>query len=385
VTVRASSAGPDDPQAPTISMVAEAEEENFEIHLGRAVDTLKSDYPTLLTDNPSWHIYHDDLEVVDPTGVSLHGLENYQKAFTFIHGVAKWFYCEEKSALTSVRVGYDVARKCIRVSWNIEMVPKMIYGGIRNTLHVDGISEYYLDRGSGLINEHKVSHLLINNQPVQPERGIFNALQEMSPVQSEGGIPVYSKQKQQRWEDNLTNHLVKFETWNSLARRPTSLFAGSSDSALSLPSDGAPSPERLSYDLEAFQRKNKSRLRFGAPPLTPEEFVKIDQEVRAMDQANKKKQAYLAEQILEQQKEAKKPESFLSNLFGGVLKNGCESNFDCERPMVCCEVLTKRYCCADGLGIVEGIPVEKYQRALLRVPMPNDDYDRNPSPNSPNY
>ena len=32
----------------------------------------------------------------------------------------------------------------------------MIYGGIKRTLHVDGISEYYLDRESGLITEHKV-------------------------------------------------------------------------------------------------------------------------------------------------------------------------------------------------------------------------------------
>ena len=93
--------------------IADAERE-FEVNLGRAVDTLKSDYPALLTANPSWHIYHTDLEVIDPTGVSLHGLENYKKAFTFIHGVVKWFYCEEKSSLTSIRVGYDWARKCIR-------------------------------------------------------------------------------------------------------------------------------------------------------------------------------------------------------------------------------------------------------------------------------
>lgn len=361
-----------------ISMIADSEKE-FEVNLGRAVDTLKSDYPKLLTDDPSWNIYHADLEVVDPTGVSLHGLENYKKAFSFIHGVVKWFYCEEKSALTSVRLGYDWARKCIRVSWNVEMVPKMIYGGTRNTLYVDGISEYYLDRASGLINEHKVSHLLINNQAVEPERGIFHALAEMSPVEGEGGIPVYSKQKRTTWEDSLTNHIVKFETWKPFTQRPTSLFASPNDSAMSLSGDGAPTD--LSYDLEAFQKKNKSRVRFGAPPLTPEEFVKIDEEVRAMDRVNKKKAAYLAEQFREQTKKAKKPESFLSNLFGGALKNGCESNFDCERPQVCCEVLMKKYCCSDGLGIVEGIPVEKYERALLRVPMANDDYDRNPSPN----
>jgi hypothetical protein len=96
-----------------LSQIVDNQKE-FEINLGRAIDTLRSDYPTLLTNNPSWHIYHKQLEVIDPSGVSLMGLENYKMAFSFIHGVVKWFYCEEKSALTSIRVGYDWARKCIR-------------------------------------------------------------------------------------------------------------------------------------------------------------------------------------------------------------------------------------------------------------------------------
>ena len=97
----------------TLSMIVDSQKE-FEMNLGKAVDTLKSDYPNLLSKNPTWDIYHKDLEVIDPTGVSLHGLENYKMAFTFVHGVVKWFYCEEKSGLTSIRVGYDWARKCIR-------------------------------------------------------------------------------------------------------------------------------------------------------------------------------------------------------------------------------------------------------------------------------
>jgi hypothetical protein len=96
-----------------LSQIVDNQKE-FEINLGRAIDTLRSDYPELLTKNPSWNIYHSQLEVVDPSGVSLMGLENYKMAFSFIHGVVKWFYCEEKSALTSIRVGYDWARKCIR-------------------------------------------------------------------------------------------------------------------------------------------------------------------------------------------------------------------------------------------------------------------------------
>jgi len=132
------------------------------------------------------------------------------------------------------------------------------------------------------------------------------------------------------------------------------------------------------YDRDALQRKNASRQKFGMPPLTPEEFVAVEEEVRAMDEINKKRATYLAEQISEAKLMRRKKDeegSFLRNLFGGALKNGCESNFDCERPQVCCDVGVKKICCANGLGIVEGVPVERYRRATLRVPLPNDNVD----------
>mmetsp|Transcript_15387 Transcript_15387/g.30859 ORF Transcript_15387/g.30859 Transcript_15387/m.30859 type:complete len:440 (-) Transcript_15387:795-2114(-) len=96
-----------------LGMVVDSQRE-FEINLGRAIDSLKNDYPKILSRNPDFRLYHDDLEVVDPTGVSLHGLANYKRAFAFIHGVVGLFYDEGKSGLTSIRVGYDWARKCIR-------------------------------------------------------------------------------------------------------------------------------------------------------------------------------------------------------------------------------------------------------------------------------
>jgi len=355
-------------------------EKEFELSLGRAVDTLKSDYPNLLTEDPSWNIYHDDLEVVDPTGVSLVGLDNYRMAFGFVHGVVRWFYCEEKSGVTSVRVGYDWARKCIRVSWNVELVPRMIYGGTRNILHVDGISEYYLDRASGLVTEHRVSHLLINDQPVRPTEGIFNALAE-----EVSGVPVFFRPMERQllgWEDLRR---VEFRTFPLAGmtggRTPSSLFANPNEHAMHLPNDAsginADSPP-APYDRDALQRKNASRQKFGMPPLTPEEFVAVEEEVRAMDEINKKRATYLAEQISEAKLMRRKKDeegSFLRNLFGGALKNGCESNFDCERPQVCCDVGVKKICCANGLGIVEGVPVERYRRATLRVPLPNDNVD----------
>ena len=441
-----SSTTPPPPGSP-LSEVVDSQQK-FELSLGRAVDALKTDYPQLLTKNPTWKIYHAQLEVIDPTGVTMRGLENYKVAFGFVHGVVRWFYCEEQSNMSRCRVGYDWARRCIRyvilsihvffslsyrvlfscmpspsrsthyyyhispqpnknsyrVSWNVELVPKMIYGGTRNTLHVDGISEYQLDRESGLITEHRVTHLLINDQAVRPANGIFNALKEFAgtgqgQVDPEG-VPVFSSDGGKRggeeygiaaaahgsllsWEDMK---FVEFQTTqhsSSSSRSVLSLFSSPNDSTASISSSSSPdgmgyttSTTTTMYDLDALQRKNASRKKFGKPPLTPEEYLAIEEEVRAMDTTNKKKAAYLAEQLAAARKNKKeKEDSFLSNIFGGVFKNGCESNFDCERPQVCCDVGFKRICCSNGLGIVDGIPVERYERGLLRVPLPNDNYD----------
>ena len=129
------------------------------------------------SDSTDFSIYHEHLVAVDPSGVTLNGLKNYKYTFRFLHAIIKFFYCKERSGLT-FRLVYDMARNNIRVSWNAEMVPKAIFGGTRTTLHVDGISVYEIDRSSGLITQHRVEHLVINDAAVRPERGIFYALDQ---------------------------------------------------------------------------------------------------------------------------------------------------------------------------------------------------------------
>lgn len=360
-------------------MIVDSEKE-FEINLGRAVDTLKSDYPKLLTEDPSWNLYHEDLEVIDPAGMSLHSLENYKMAFGFIHGVVNLFYCPEKSSMTGVRVGYDWARKVIRVSWNVEVVPRMIYGGTRQTLYVDGISEYVLDRASGLITEHRVSNLLINNQAVAPEKGLFHALAESNPGTEGVGIPTFSKDG--KWEE-MTR--FNFQSRNPFNRQSTSLFANPSEHAMSLPENSG--MNSLQYDIDAFQRKNATRKKFGVPPLTPEEFIAIEKEILELDAIQKKKASLIMEKLVDANNSKKKKEdSFLRNIFGGILENKCENNIDCDRPEVCCDVGFKKICCSNGLGIVNGMPVDQYQRhGPEPVTMGNGDRPQPDNGASPNY
>lgn len=270
-------------------------------------------------------MYDENLEVVDPAGVKLHGLQNYRNAFRLVHTVVNLFYCPERSLLT-FRLVYDWARNEIRVSWNAEVVPKQIFGGVKTTLHVDGISVYVFDKKTGKIVQHRVEHLTINDIHVRPERGIIHALKKE--VIEPNGIPVcyYTD------DDGLFPELVvKFQQapLSLFSRKPTSLFSMSND-----------------IDWEAFERKNASRKKFGLDPLTPEEFQEIQAQVEQMD-IHQRSRARASTTTTTNP--PKKEKGFLGKLFGDVLQDTCESNFDCTRPEVCCDFGFTKKCCTSGM------------------------------------
>jgi hypothetical protein len=126
--------------------------------------------------------------VVDPSGIRLNGLDKYESAFAFLQTfLGFWF--SSRSGL-QFRMVYDFARSSIRISWHAVLVPKMmpLVGG--GPLYVDGISNYELDRSTGMISEHRIENLLINNRPVAPPYGIFSILQQDSLLVGLGKQPV---------------------------------------------------------------------------------------------------------------------------------------------------------------------------------------------------
>eukprot|EP00978_Attheya_sp_CCMP212_P048241 scaffold491363_cov39-Attheya_sp.AAC.1 len=251
------------------------ERREFEMKLGKAVDTLRKDYPAMLTKNPDYTIYHGDLEVVDPSGVKLHGLKNYKNAFMLIHAVINLFYCPERSLLT-FRLVYDHARNNIRVSWNAELVPKLIFGGVKTTLHVDGISVYVMEKTTGLITQHRVERLLINDAHVRPKSGIFYALtravtdMEGKPVLGVDGGPFHFEFRQ---------NLLPIPSGNSLFD-PSDIIKGVQPLfAMSSTSDGG-SDGSMAFDEKALEEKNISRKKRGLKELTPDEFVEFEAQTR---------------------------------------------------------------------------------------------------------
>jgi len=341
------------------------EKQEFNLKVGKAIDTLKKDYPYILTESPDFSIFHDDVEVVDPSGVTIHGKKNYETSFRVVHSVVAFFYCPESSGLT-FRIVYDMARANIRISWNAVVIPKSIYGGERNTLHVDGISVYEIDRASGWITKHKVEHLLVNNSPVHAPNGLVHALTG----ETHQGIPVAGGFGMTR--SNSERFMLEFRKHN-LFSRSESLFSTTSASAsTSSPNDN--------FNYEEFEKKNLSRKKFGLPPLSEEEFERIEAEVRQLhsQQRQRQQQAKQAASVELAQEKEKKGGNFFANMMGDLISDTCESNSDCERPQLCCDLLFKKVCCANGMKVFNGMPG---QMQPMLVPIrAQSDYPRRGGP-----
>lgn len=336
--------------------------------LGKAVDTLRKDYPDILTVNPDFSIYHDDLETVDPSGVKLHGIRGYKTSFRFLHAFINFFYCPEDSGLT-FRLVYDWARNHIRVSWNAVLLPKKIYGGTKNVLHVDGISVYEMDKASGLITQHRIETLVLNDTPVRPVKGIFHALENLVRVDPEG-VPVLGIERQEH-----NPFAVEFRGTDALSTLLGSSSEKTSLFSLSEASSGDGPDEGGLFDEEAYDRKNKSRMKFGLPPLSVQEFEEVQAQVRQMEIAQRQKAAAKAAasaSAAELANEKQKKKGLLSKVFASIMEDTCESNWDCERPQVCCDLGFKKMCCSSGMKVYNGAPGQ-YQRALLPVPVESGD------------
>mmetsp|Transcript_28127 Transcript_28127/g.81313 ORF Transcript_28127/g.81313 Transcript_28127/m.81313 type:complete len:510 (-) Transcript_28127:153-1682(-) len=371
------------------------EESEFKMAVGKAIDTLRKDYPDILERSPDFSIYDQNIEVVDPSGVTLHGVKGYKTSFNFMHALVKFFYCPKDSGLT-FRLMYDTLRNSIRVSWNAVLVPRAIYGGDRNLLHVDGISVYDFDRTTGQIVKHHIEHLLLNGEPQRPQEGVFSAIRNQA---VSDGVPVFTVLDPNgglsagtgtgihvggRGSSAHDPFTVEFNTGmgtiQNLLSPPsdamrTSLFSASKASGGD--ADAANGMDAEDFDEAAFNKKNVSRKKYGLPPMSVAEFQELQAQVRQMEVDQKAKAAQMAAAAAQLAESKKEKKSVLSSLFGSILQDTCESNYDCERPEVCCDLGVKKMCCSSGMHVFNGMSPAK-ERQLIRVPMPSGEEGQMP-------
>jgi hypothetical protein len=289
-----------------------------------------------------------------------------------MHAIVQVFYCPERSGL-QFRMCYDTARQNIRVSWNTEVVPKAIFGGVRTTLHVDGISVYEISRESGLITQHRIERLVMNDTPVQPQQGIFALLRN----EHDESVPVFSNYVGCNIAEFRNPQQATSLLFTSSQDDPTSMTTmravsaeGDSQEADTPTNSIHPPPHRQdsSYpnlDWEAFDRKNASRKKFGLGPLTPEEFLEAEAQSQQLASQQRQRAASASAAAEMAKRGQSRQQGFLERLFGDIIPQACESNFDCERPEICCDFGFKKICCASGTMVGN----QRLEPAFVPVPV----------------
>ena len=102
--------------------------------------------------------------------------------------------------------------------------------------------------------------------------------------------------------------------------------------------------------MKALEARNKSRKKFGLKPLTVEEFMALTVQIAELDAEQQEKK--LQQEAAAAASSAKK-ENVFANIFNNVMEDTCESNFDCERPLVCCDFGFIKKCCANGNRVID--------------------------------
>jgi len=370
---------------------ADDKRREYELALGKAADTLRHDYPRVLNHSPNFEIFDEEIELVDPSGVTLHGIRNYKRTFGVLRAVIAFFYNEHESEVKS-RMMFDYATKSIRITWHATLTPKVIYGGPMRKVHLDGISVYELNRDTGRIYQHRLERACMNNEPIRYPQGIWSALN--TEVVQRHGIPVAGGYCTDTSTTPKTQLLTTFAEahsspevpldgmlWrhgelfqkgtNNLSGRRIKVLAGvgarrstrlnmSSSSSLAEESTEKPTME-ADEDLaleRALLNKNRSRSKFGLKPITMEEFKLQREQVSILEQSQKEKLNIEREKRVNMmaaaaaKEEAKNKRSPLDAFLSAVsVPDRCESNDDCERPLLCCDFIFKKICCASGTPV----------------------------------
>jgi hypothetical protein len=231
-----------------------------------------------------------------------------------------------------------------------------------------------------MITQHRIERLIMNDTPIRPQQGIFAMLRN----EHDETVPVFSNSlssEQGDTTDSFPNPsfggVVEFQQSDQ-----SSLFSATSSdddnfTAMSAVSTGNKNNEGSNdnrneemypeLDWEALDRKNAYRKKFGLKPLTPEEFMENEALVKQMDRQQQQRAASSASAAEMTKQSKSRQQGFLERLFGDVIPESCESNFDCERPEICCDFGFKKICCASGTMVGD----RRLDPALVPVPVEN--------------
>ena len=248
--------------------------DDFSLHIGRALDTLRNEYPHLLTQSPDYTLYDEhnmslcvDLPTAPLTALtynSVYGLSRYKMVWDMLHTVLALVYNMDQSYMSSVKLCHDRVRgNVLRVHWHAVLLPRwqkpeaastgVVVGASSSHQHHppsskchhwDGISVYELDWTTGKIVQHRVEQVVYTHSAVPPILVMDDVMLRQAAKVIGGGIPVRlvehstdgsscgslsssssSSSSNLSPDNEMGNFMVQFRSPMYHSFRPSSLFA----------------------------------------------------------------------------------------------------------------------------------------------------------------
>mmetsp|Transcript_76112 Transcript_76112/g.126856 ORF Transcript_76112/g.126856 Transcript_76112/m.126856 type:complete len:345 (+) Transcript_76112:71-1105(+) len=276
----------------------------FELNKGRAIDTLRHDYSSILTTQPDFSIFSAAVSLYDNSGCRLQGIQQYQRMFAML----RWL---RRSAMTDSEVTHRLVEsdECIRMRWSAKLWLRDPAFGLVSFYTLDGVSMYTLNV-KGLITVHRLENIVLTGGEDAPVSLSF-AWPGAGMAVPEVALPFFRP---------LLN-----------AAKPEGL-----PPALQLLQGTAARGTRL-WRSTALLRSPVPR----SPVIQATMETPMERAAREREEMAEKARRSDAARASRMQASWK--------LFSGP--QPCETSFDCERPLVCCDLLFASVCCSSGMLI----------------------------------
>ena len=311
----------------------------YELNRGRVVDTLRRDYPKLFKEEPDLSIFTEGIELHDPTGVRLRGIKNYKRMFDTLRFL-------RRTAMQDAEVTYRLVATdgSVRVRWSAKIWARdpalglHSFGGEPALFHLDGISAYDLD-AKGMVKAHRLENIVMTGREHEQQTVANLAFAWPVPGMAtpELAIPFFK----------LMSSKMKTSAGAALRKAAPKGPGGgrSGGPVFMMATDGASA---------------------STIPTEKEKKMAAVAEATAAAWREQRKAAGIED---DEEEDRSGP---FSNLFGGMQKGlpqAFESSWDCDSPMVCCDLLVASVCCDGGLFIpVRQDPMT--QGSMVPIPIP---------------
>lgn len=143
---------------PSLSDTSPKVPTDFDLNRGRVFDALRRDIPEFMNRELDWDVYAPDVQLVDPSGVEIEGLDKYQRIHSSLR-LVRQLALNDWTIRFQIR--YDWCQRSVVVQWYSRWYLKTSSA----PLHVDAVSYFDLN-DDGLISRHRIDRAIINSRHV---------------------------------------------------------------------------------------------------------------------------------------------------------------------------------------------------------------------------